>query len=277
MIGGAGNRKKRVHIKGWYLDIKKGGGCMLKSLNIKRLFERIAFSYDLQNSVLSLRRDVSWRKNLAHAIQSHCDALILDAATGTAEVAMEICRGRPHARVVGVDFSPQMLKIGLKKTKARKLESRIGFSLGDCRHLPLKNDSFDAVTIAFGIRNIEDRHLVLAEFRRVLKPGGQLFVMEFDYPDDPLLSILYRFYFDHILPPLGNWLSRTSYAYTYLVESVKAFPDSKAFLGELASAGFDRLKTWKLTYGIAKIYCGTKGSGSDVQTHSERAWSQHES
>lgn len=270
MKGFARMRKMLGVIEKWHQGRRKGDSIMLKSFNIKKLFERIAFSYDMQNSILSMRRDISWRKKLANALQTQGDALILDAATGTAEVAIEICRRRPRARVVGLDFSPQMLKIGLKKTRSRNLAGRIRLSLGDCRHLPLKNDSFDAVTIAFGIRNIADRHLVLTEFRRVLKPGGQLFVMEFDYPDDPLLNIFYRFYFDHILPPLGNWLSGTPHAYTYLVESVKAFPDAKAFLGELASAGFDRLKTWKLTYGITKIYNGTKGSTASVSTHSDK-------
>ena len=120
----------------------------------------------------------------------------------------------------------------------------------------------DAVTIAFGIRNIDERHEALAEFRRVLRPGGQLLVMEFGYPDDRVLGLLYRFYFHHILPPLGNRLSRTDYAYTRLADSVKAFPSPGAFIQELAAAGFVGLGVRKLTFGVARIYRGVKENGS---------------
>lgn len=231
---------------------------MTKDLNVKRLFDNVAFSYDFQNSFLSLRRDVSWRRILAEAIETRGEALILDAATGTAEVAIEISKRRPRSRIIGLDFSPRMLEIGRKKVRATELEGRIRLFTGDGRCLPFVDASFDAVTIAFGIRNIPERQQALAEFSRVLKPGGQLLVMEFDYPDDPVLGFFYRLYFDHILPPIGNWLAKSPNAYTYFVESVKAFPDSATFLSEIASAGFSRLGVRKLTYGIAKIYSGFK-------------------
>lgn len=228
---------------------------------IRRMFEDIAFSYDLQNSVLSLRRDVSWRKVLAGCVQSPCSGPILDVATGTSEVAIEICRQEKGATVFGVDISPRMLEIGRKKVKARGMEERIHLGLGDGRRLPLKDSSVRAVIMAFGLRNIDERREVLAEFRRVLRPGGQLLVMEFGYPDDPLLGSLYRLYFNHVLPPVGNFLSRSDYAYTYLVESVQAFPGQTAFLGEMTDAGFRNLQVKKLTFGIALIYSGIKGNG----------------
>ncbi len=231
---------------------------MMKDSQVKKMFETIAFSYDFQNSFLSLRRDVYWRRVLAQFIEVRDEALILDMATGTAEVAIEICKHYRGAKVVGVDFSPKMVAIGQDKVKSRHLDSRINLSLGDGRQLPVKSGHFDAATIAFGIRNIEERDQALAEFYRVLKPGGQLLIMEFDIPDDPVLGTIYRFYFDHIMPPLGNLLSRTSYAYSYLADSVHGFPGEQGFLQEISEAGFVSLEVKKLTYGIAKIFKGVK-------------------
>jgi demethylmenaquinone methyltransferase/2-methoxy-6-polyprenyl-1,4-benzoquinol methylase len=230
----------------------------MKDYQVRRMFETIAFSYDLQNSFLSMRRDVYWRKVMARSLQARTEPLILDVATGTAEVAIEICRQHPKARVVGVDFSPKMLAIGREKVKARNLDNRIQLNLGDGRQLPVRSDQFDAVTIAFGIRNIEQRLQALTEFRRALKPGGQLMIMEFDMPDDLVLGTIYRVYFDHILPPVGNWLSRTNYAYSYLADSVHNFPTESEFLEEIGSVGFTSLGVKKLTYGIAKIFMGVK-------------------
>lgn len=186
--------------------------------------------------------------------------MVLDMATGTGEVAVEICSHHPGARVIGVDFSSKMLSTGRRKTKFKKFDSRIHLTLGDGRSLPLKSNSFEAATIAFGIRNIEERDQALGEFYRVLKPGGQLLIMEFDIPDDPLLGTMYRLYFDYLLPPLGNWLSRTNYAYSYLASSVHDFPTEQGFLQEIGRAGFTSLGVKKLTYGIAKIFRGIKSA-----------------
>ena len=232
----------------------------MKDYQVKRMFESIAFSYDFQNSFLSLRRDSYWRRVMAQSLRLPGEALVLDMATGTGEVAVEICRHHPQARVIGVDFSPKMLMVGRRKGKFKKFNDRIHISLGDGRQLPLRSDSFEAATIAFGIRNIEEREQALREFYRVLKPGGQLLIMEFDIPDDPLLGTLYRLYFDYLLPPLGNWLSRTDYAYSYLATSVHGFPTEKDFLWEMGRAGFTSLGIKKLTYGIAKIFRGIKGA-----------------
>lgn len=222
------------------------------------MFEDIAFSYDLQNSVLSFRRDISWRRVLARSIRTAGKGMVLDAATGTSEVAIEIYRQNQDVRVVGLDISARMLEIGLKKVKTRRAGDRIDLGLGDGRRLPFKNESFLAVCMAFGLRNIDERGDVLAEFRRVLKPDGQLFIMEFGYPEPLLMRLIYGFYFNHVLPPLGNMLSRTDYAYTYLVESVRSFPAQTEFLREVADAGFTNLEVTKLTFGIARIYSGTK-------------------
>ena len=230
----------------------------MKDYQVKRMFETIAFSYDFQNSFLSLRRDSYWRRVMAQCLELPADALVLDMATGTGEVAVEICNHHPEARIIGVDFSPKMLTIGRRKGKFKKFASRIHLSLGDGRQLPLKSGSFEAATIAFGIRNIEERDQALREFYRVLKPGGQLLIMEFDIPNDPLLGTMYRLYFDYLMPPLGNLLSRTNYAYSYLATSVHGFPTAKEFLQEMGRVGFTSLGVKKLTYGVAKIFRGIK-------------------
>ncbi len=230
----------------------------MKDTEVRAMFETIAGTYDLQNSFLSLRRDIYWRRALAGAIRCNGRGRILDVAIGTGEVAIEICRQHPEALVLGIDFSPAMLQVGRRKIAARQLDDRIRILAGDGRRLPVRSASVDAVTIAFGLRNIEERHLALQEFHRVLKPGGELFIMEFSYPDGPILGSLYRFYFDHILPPVGNWLSRTDYAYSYLSTSVDAFPADPLFLQEIENAGFIRLNIKKLTLGIAKIFHGVK-------------------
>jgi demethylmenaquinone methyltransferase/2-methoxy-6-polyprenyl-1,4-benzoquinol methylase len=232
----------------------------MENFQVKRMFESIAFSYDFQNSFLSLGRDIQWRRTLAKSIDFERGASVLDLATGTAEVAIEICQRHSQARVIGVDFSSTMLAIGRNKIRARHLENRISLLLGDGRRLPVRSASVDCTTMAFGIRNIKERRAVLDELRRVLKKGGQVLIMEFDYPDAPVLGRLYGAYFNHILPPLGNWLSRTNYAYTYLVRSVHEFPTDVEFRDEIAAAGFEQVGIRKLTFGIAKIYSGIKDS-----------------
>ena len=225
---------------------------------VKGMFESIAFSYDFQNSFLSLGQDISWRRTLARSLQVSRGGIVLDLATGTAELAMEICIRNPGVRVAGLDFSPRMLAIGRRKVRTKGLSRRIDFTLGDARRLPFRAGSFDGATMAFGIRNIRERNDVLGEIRRVLKAGAQLWIMEFDCLDYPVLGKLYRFYFDHIMPPIGNWLSRTDYAYSYLARSVHGFPPEEEFLQEIADAGFASLGVKSLSLGIAKIYRGIK-------------------
>jgi demethylmenaquinone methyltransferase/2-methoxy-6-polyprenyl-1,4-benzoquinol methylase len=232
----------------------------MKDTAVKSMFETIARGYDFQNSFLSLGVDIYWRKALAAALHLPDRSLVLDVAIGTAEVALEICRHHPGARVIGIDFSPAMLAVARPKIQARRLDGRIGLAAGDGRRLPIRSASVNAVTIAFGIRNIEEKHMVLQEFYRVLKPGGQLLVMEFSYPDGPLLGRMYRFYADHVLPPVGNWLSGTDYAYSYLADSVEKFPADPRFLRAMGEAGFTGLEVKKLTFGIAKIFSGVKES-----------------
>jgi demethylmenaquinone methyltransferase / 2-methoxy-6-polyprenyl-1,4-benzoquinol methylase len=226
--------------------------------SVKKLFKKVAFSYDLQNSVLSMGMDIAWRKKLASVINIPPGGLVLDAATGTAEVALEIYRKHPGSRVIGLDFSPYMLDIGMQKTKRANTWNNILLSAGDICNLPFEANIFDAITISFGIRNVENRQKGVSEFYRVLKPGGQLLIMEFAYPDNRLMKSLYSFYFRYIMPPVGNFIARTPGAYDYLVESVDGFPMPENFVRELASAGFRDFKIHDLTFGIARIYRGGK-------------------
>jgi demethylmenaquinone methyltransferase/2-methoxy-6-polyprenyl-1,4-benzoquinol methylase len=222
------------------------------------MFESIAFSYDFQNSFLSLGQDISWRRTLARLVTVPRGGVVLDLATGTAELATEICTHHPGVRVLGMDFSPRMLTIGQRKVRTKGLGARIDLGIGDARRLPLKAGCIDGATMAFGIRNIKERRDVLNEIWRVLKEGGQLSIMEFDCPDHPVFGRLYRLYLDYIMPPIGNWLSRTDYAYTYLARSVHQFPREDEFLREIADAGFRPLGVKRLSLGIAKIYKGIK-------------------
>ncbi len=230
----------------------------MKDSAVKSMFETIAAGYDFQNSFLSLRRDVYWRRVLAEILRLDNGGTVLDVAVGTAETALAIGHRYPRVQVVGVDFSPAMLDVGKKKIAARGFKGRIRLTAGDGRQLPIRSGSVDVVTISFGIRNIEQRLEALHEFYRVLKPEGRLCIMEFSYPDQPLLYRLYRFYFDHILPPVGNLISRTDYAYSYLAESVDSFPRDQQFVAEITAAGFTDTAIKKLTFGIAKIFTGRK-------------------
>lgn len=234
----------------------------MNDAGVRTMFETIAGGYDFQNSFLSLRRDVYWRRALADSLALCRGDTVLDVAVGTAETALAIGRRHPGVRVVGVDFSPAMLAVGRKKIAGRRHGAAIRLAAGDGRRLPIRSGSVAAVTISFGLRNIEERSVALAEFHRVLVPGGRLLVMEFSYPDQPLLHRLYRFYFDRILPPVGNLLSGTDYAYSYLAESVEGFPRDEGFVAELAAAGFTGISVKKLTFGIAKIFAAGKSGGN---------------
>ncbi|WP_243358263.1 bifunctional demethylmenaquinone methyltransferase/2-methoxy-6-polyprenyl-1,4-benzoquinol methylase UbiE [Fundidesulfovibrio terrae] len=230
----------------------------MRDFEVRRMFDTIAEGYDMQNSMLSLRIDVLWRKKLARLIPADRPVTVVDVAAGTAEVAMEIARQRPRASIVGVDFTPAMLKVGLLKLKKRGLGHRIRMAAGDARRLPLPDACADVATISFGIRNVQERDQALSEFFRILKPGGRLYVMEFSLPDNSVLRFLYKLYFDHVLPPFGNWLSRTDYAYSYLMESVYAFPGPEEFSAELRRAGFTQVGQTPLTGGVARIHAGAK-------------------
>jgi len=182
---------------------------------------------------------------------------VLDLATGTGDLAIELARLNPQ-KITGVDIAANMLEIGKEKVAAKKLSNTIELLLGDSEDLPFENNSFDAVTVAFGVRNFEHLQKGLGEMYRVMRPGGMVAILEFSKPKAFPFRQIYNFYFKYILPGLGRMVSKNEEAYTYLPESVSAFPEDQAFINELKKAGYLEPRQRRLTMGIATLYTATK-------------------
>lgn len=221
------------------------------------MFNNIAAKYDFLNHFLSLGIDKIWRRKAINLLKSIPDPLVLDVATGTGDLAIEANK-RLGCRVVGVDISVEMLKMAEEKLARRELTDWISVQEGDSEKLPFEDNHFDAVMVAFGVRNFENLNKGLSEMCRVLKPGGKMVVLEFSKPAYFPFKQLYLFYFRYILPWLGGLISRDKAAYTYLPESVLNFPDGVNFDNELVAAGMKPLKRYKQTMGIATIYLSEK-------------------
>ncbi len=228
-----------------------------KKKQIKNMFDNIAPKYDFLNHFLSLGIDKIWRRRAIGLLKSLDSPKILDIATGTGDLAIASLRLKPQ-RVVGLDLSPQMLKVGEEKIKNKKLDHIISMVEGDSENLPFKDEEFDAATVAFGVRNFENLNAGLLEINRVLKPGGKFVVLEFSNPTAFPIKQLFKFYSSRILPWWGGLLSKDKAAYTYLPASVAAFPEGQAFVTELEKAGFTSEKVWKQTFGVATIYFAYK-------------------
>lgn len=211
-------------------------------------FSAIAERYVTANHVLSLGTDVLWRERAVRIISEWKPRNLLDIATGTGDLALAVCRALPEVEVLGTDFCRPMLDVAVRRGLTRVLEA-------DAMNLPLPDGSFDAVTVAFGLRNMADYGAALREFHRILRPGGHLLVLDFSMPEG-LLAPPYRFYLHHVLPRVAGWLTGNSAAYDYLGESIEAFPCGKAFCDLLNSAGFGMRTAIALTGGIASIYTG---------------------
>ena len=222
------------------------------------MFNAIAGNYDFLNRVLSLGIDVGWRKKTVRSVARYQPRLVLDVATGTADLAMALAKGCPGAQVEGADISAGMLDVGRQKVAQRGLANRVQLILGDGEMLPFEDNRFDGVTVAFGVRNFENLQAGLVDMLRVLKPGAPLAVLEFSQPTRQPFRAFYFFYFKHILPRIGKWVSRDSAAYTYLPASVEAFPYGQAFLDELSKAGYRKGYARPLTFGIATLYLAEK-------------------
>jgi demethylmenaquinone methyltransferase / 2-methoxy-6-polyprenyl-1,4-benzoquinol methylase len=222
---------------------------------IAGMFDAIAGRYDLLNTVLSGGLDRYWRRRAIRSLRLTGRERLLDVCTGTADVAMVAARrAQGAARVVGVDFSGAMLAHGVEKVRRARLADRIQLVRGDAMNLPAAGESVDAVTIAFGIRNVQRAEVACAELRRVLKPGGRLAILEFGLPVIPAVRPLYLWYFNHVLPRIGRALSRHDAAYTYLPESVGTFQFGEAFAQLLRDAGFSQVKARPLALGIVYLY-----------------------
>lgn len=226
---------------------------------VRDMFNRIAPHYDFLNRLLSLRQDIYWRRTLVSALGLSPGARVLDAACGTADVGMEISlRIRGPATVVGVDFAPEMLRLARPKIQNNRHRGRILLAAADAFQLPFKPCGFDAVTMAFGIRNIQDKTTVLKQFWDQLKPGGRLAILELGTPDEGLARRIYLFYFNKLLPLIGRFFSSHHFAYSYLPQSVARFPAAHEFASLMRRSGFRNVRYRKLTMGITVLFVGDK-------------------
>ncbi len=217
------------------------------------MFDAIAERYDRLNRILSLGIDRRWRRQAVAALALPAGARVLDLATGTADLALEIARQHPDARVLGLDPSPRMLALGRRKVATLGLETAVGLDLGDAQDLSMPAASFDGVAIAFGIRNVPDRPAALAEMARVTKPGGRVVILELSEPRGGFFAPFCRFHVHTLVPWLGSLLSGQR-EYRYLERSIAAFPSPEAFGRLLAGAGLEVLEARALTFGVCHLY-----------------------
>ena len=228
----------------------------LPVLGSGEMFDRIARRYDFVNRVLSLGMDGGWRRRTVRALQLGQRPRVLDIATGTGDLAIEIVRQRPSATVVGLDPSHEMLAIATRKLARRELADRVTLVAGDAQQLPFQSCEMDAATIAFGIRNVPDRLAALREMRRVVRPGGRIAVLELGEPDGKVLGRMARFHCRHVVPRLGALLSG-SREYAYLQKSIAAFPPAGEFVELMQRAGLHVIETVPLTFGACTLFVAT--------------------
>jgi len=228
------------------------------TLQNREMFTAIAPRYDFLNWLLSVGQDKYWRKQAVDLLDPIRRAHILDVATGTCDIAIEIAKRNLAVRIFGIDFSQRMLELGKAKVFRNNYDKSISFQIGSGEHLPFANESFDGVVCAFGIRNFANVKRGLREFYRVLKPGGRIVILEFSVPQNQFLNAVYECYFNFILPKIGNLVSGHSNAYTYLPESVAHFPNQKIFVEWIEKTGFKKVSFEELTFGIVSIHRGFK-------------------
>jgi len=229
-----------------------------KGEKIQQMFGAIAPRYDFLNRLLSFGIDRRWRNKAVRLLKYREGSRILDVATGTGDVALEIAASTPASvKITGADFCREMVELGELKVSASPYAGRIDFKVAPCEDLPFADNTFDSITIAFGIRNVVDRKLGLAEMWRVLSPGGRMIILEFSTPSSMIFRQIYYFYFRRLLPMVGGLFSRYN-AYKYLPDSVLEFPSHEEFSRIISEAGFRNIHIKKLTFGIASIYIGEK-------------------
>ena len=228
-----------------------------KKEQVTRMFDAISDNYDGLNRVISFGIDVKWRRRVVAILKQKCPASILDIATGTGDLAINLTATGAN-KIVGLDISPGMLQIGKKKVRDKKLQQVIEMVVGDSENLQFPGGSFDAVTVAFGVRNFENLDKGLAEIYRVLKPGGTLVVLETSVPVKTPFKQGYHFYTKYILPGIGRLFSKDRSAYAYLSESAAVFPYGEEFNNILGKIGFIAMENKPQTFGVASIYVATK-------------------
>lgn len=244
---------------------------MKEKQNIGALFDRIAGKYDFLNHLLSLNIDKRWRRKAVRAFMKNWETSkaekspnvkVLDVAIGTADLSVELARklGKQDAAfdITGIDLSTEMMRIGEEKVRKHHLQEHITFMKASALEMPFDANSYDVVTCSYGVRNFSNLDQGLKEMQRVLKPGGQLMILEFSYPKNRFVAWSYDLYFSHIMPTIGRLLSKDRTAYTYLNRSVKNFVWGEEMCKKLASSGFSNIKHKPLTFGISTIYTATK-------------------
>jgi len=235
-----------------YKESKEG-----KKEQVADMFDNISHKYDLLNHLLSVGIDIRWRKKAIKLLRPYSPKRILDIATGTGDLAIEALQLNPE-KVIGIDISEGMLDVGRKKISKRGLEEKIELQGGDSENLSFSDNKFDAVIVAFGVRNFENLEKGLSEMIRVIKSGGHAVILEFSKPQAFPFKQIYQFYFNWILPFIGRRISRDDSAYKYLPESVGAFPEGEVFVEILERVGFKDIRVKRLTFGISTIYFGRK-------------------
>ena len=228
-----------------------------KKAQVTEMFDNVSANYDLLNRVLTFGIDISWRKNVVALVKEGKAKKVLDIATGTGDLAIMMAKAEIHD-VTGLDISPGMLNIGIQKVKDQGLSEKVDMVIGDSEELPFDEGTFDAITVAFGVRNFENLELGLKEIHRVLKPKGSLIVLETSQPTKFPVKQGFQFYSKYVIPTIGKILSKDKSAYDYLPESAAAFPFGEKFNNILLKTGFNSSKVYPQTLGVATIYHAIK-------------------
>ncbi|UAB84230.1 bifunctional demethylmenaquinone methyltransferase/2-methoxy-6-polyprenyl-1,4-benzoquinol methylase UbiE [Zunongwangia sp. SCSIO 43204] len=234
------------------------GSSQSKKQQVEKMFDNISGNYDGLNRVISMGTDVSWRKKVVQMVKDHRPETVLDIATGTGDLAIQIAEAADAKKIVGLDLSEGMLKVGRKKIMSKNLQTQIEMIQGDSEALPFEDNSFDVITVAFGVRNFETLELGLSEIYRVLKKGGLFIVLETSVPTKFPFKQGYKFYSSLILPTIGKLFSKDKEAYTYLSKSAAEFPYGEKFNNILKKIGFINVASDPQTLGVATIYNASK-------------------
>jgi len=234
------------------------GDSRAKTDQVRDMFDSIAPAYDTMNRMMTMGVDRRWRRRCVRMVRDANPGAVLDLATGTGDMAVAMAMAMAGARITGADLSESMIEIGRKKVTEKGLGDRVELLTADALALPFDDNTFDAITIAFGVRNFEDLEAGYAEMCRVLRPGGLLVVLELTPPASRIVKPFYNFYTRCIIPGVGRIVSHDSRAYTYLPESIAAVPARRAMLDIMERSGFENTVFRSLTFGVATIYTATK-------------------
>jgi len=239
-------------------DIKPYDPSRGKTEQVRDMFDSIAPAYDFMNRAMTMGIDRLWRRRAVKAVADTAPAHILDVATGTGDLAITLAKRIPGCRVTGIDLSQGMIDRGSAKVEAAGLSGRVSLQVADCLALPMPDNTFDCVTVAYGVRNFEHLREGYSEMLRVLRPGGMLAVLELSTPTSPIAKPFYRFYTRQIIPRVGRMVSKDIRAYTYLPESIAAVAQGEDMLAIARSAGFTRASFRPMTFGTCTLYTAYK-------------------